>query len=136
MRNLAYVTKSKLILPWCYKNLVEYLSAIRNEDKYCNRTLKNKIFLRKILKENLSLDYDIMGKKGWTINFEMFIDLNFKMIEEEISNCFIWDSKNIQKYLYSQFQLLKMGRPLKKEDYYFIHNMFKLSVWLNKNIKK
>jgi asparagine synthetase B (glutamine-hydrolysing) len=133
MRNLVSITKTNLNLPWCNENLVNYLTGIKDEYKYNNYTHENKLFLRKLLKEKLSLDYDLLGKKGWTIDFEKFINVNFSLIEEEILKCHLWNFFELRKYLLLQHRIIIKSGCLDKRDYYLIHNLFKLSIWVNNN---
>lgn len=86
-RNFADTTTSNLILPFTNEAVASYFAQMPETYLFDRKLLKNKLILRKILKERIELDSDKLGKLGYTFDFIGIIKNNWEFISHEILSC-------------------------------------------------
>lgn len=132
-RNFADSLQSNLILPFSNEKIAEYFSKLPEQYLFDRKYLKNKIILRKILKDRIGLDSDAIGKMGWTYDSSSIVLRNWDLIFLEIQQCDLW----------SQAGLIKIVRRLEKRINgtswggraagRFVYRIYLLSAWSNAN---
>lgn len=133
LHNFADAYDSNIVLPFANREIAEFFAKMPEQNLFCRKSLKNKIILRKILKERISLDSDAIGKMGWTYDSSSVVINNWSWMKQEISVCTLWN----QKYLNSIVERLKkvMTTNHKYADFSgrLIYRLYLLSVWHNRN---
>lgn len=133
LRNFTDVNKSNMILPFADENISEYFALMPETLLFDRKSLRNKLILRKILKERMNLDSDNIGKKGWSYDYSSIVINNLDLITNEIENCQFWSAlgtnkvlTRLKKKLYGTDWSAETSRRL-------IYRLYLLSLWLNKN---
>jgi len=138
VRNFSDLNRSHLILPWMNEEVVKYLFTIDKGYLFDEKELKNKLILRDILKEDLDLDSDKLGKKGYAFDYWKILILMGDKVRDEILSCKLWDNKEI-KILIDRLYLNLQKKPKRASKIKsLIHRLYLISAWYNHNkyIKK
>jgi asparagine synthase (glutamine-hydrolysing) len=128
-RNLATLSHANLILPWCNSDVAAYFSKIPENLLFDRKHLKNKLLLRKILKERIGLDSDKLGKMAFSFDFFSTLMMMKSEVSQNIINCKLWDKQEIQKrltYLFNTSNYNSKNRTL-------IQRLYLISAWYNTN---
>jgi len=129
VRNFAEVFDINLILPWTNSEIAKYVGKVSEKCLFDRKRFKNKLPLRKLLKERLDLDSDSLGKYSYGFNEYKFLkSIDFK-VKEEVIECKLWDSKHIQK-------LFRIVEERAEKDKFFqklYTKLFLISAWFNHN---
>jgi len=128
-RNLAAVSNANLVLPWCDSNVAAYFSTLPEETLFNRETLKNKLLLRKILKEKIGLDSDKLGKMAFSFDFFSTLMMMRREVTESILNCQLWNKREIKErltYLFNHSQNNSKNKTL-------IQRLYLISAWYNTN---
>ncbi|CAA6817474.1 MAG: Unknown protein [uncultured Sulfurovum sp.] len=128
-RNLAFINNAKLILPWCDTHVTHYFSTLPEHYLIDRKIFKNKLFLRKILKEKISLDSDKLGKKAFSFDFFSILMEMREEILNEIIYCKLWNQKEIKTFTTKLLQKSKNNQKSK----IFLQRLYLISSWYNKN---
>lgn len=133
VRNFANHTKSNLILPWADQSVVDYIFSIAPDLLFDKVALRNKIVLRELLKGELSLDSDKLGKLGYEFDFFKLLQSNREYVESEVLNCKYWDKEQSAKLLDDLRIKSKLhdSRALIHQVLY--QRLFLISAWINNN---
>ncbi|BCK04398.1 hypothetical protein [Vibrio paracholerae] len=133
LHNFVDVNHSSLILPFANEKVASYFSNMPEKYLFDRDGLKNKLILRKILKERLQLDSDEIGKMGWTYDSSSVVLNNWDWIMEEIDSCKLWDNENtfivcgrLRNKMQSNHKYADLSGKL-------IYRIYLLSAWYNKN---
>lgn len=133
LHNFVDVNHSSLILPFANEKVASYFSNMPEKYLFDRDGLKNKLILRKILKERLQLDSDEIGKMGWTYDSSSVVLNNWDWIMEEIGSCKLWDNENtfivcgrLRNKMQSNHKYADLSGKL-------IYRIYLLSAWYNKN---
>ena len=128
-RNLAFINNANLILPWCDANVADYFSTLPEKYLINRKEFKNKLLLRKILKDKIDLDSDKLGKKAFAFDFFTILLSMKKEVISEILTCKLWDKKEIEILTKKLFD-----NTLKNEkSKILLQRLYLLSAWYNKN---
>lgn len=135
VQNFADSVNSKLILPFTDRNVVNYITNLSEENLIDSNNLKNKIFLRQLLKKYIGLDSDKLGKYGWGFHPTELLFNNLKFYSSEIISCKLWEQDQIKTILKRL-----ISNAIKADSSYiatnartYIFNLYLISAWINKN---
>ncbi|BDX03992.1 hypothetical protein MACH16_27400 [Marinomonas pontica] len=133
LHNFVDVNHSSLILPFADEKVANYFSNIPEKYLFDRDSLKNKLILRKVLKERLDLDSDKIGKMGWTYDSSSVVLKNWDWMMGEIGSCKLWNDKNI--FFVCERLKNKMQSNHKYADLSgkLIYRIYLISAWHNKN---
>ena len=133
VRNFSDSVGANLILPFTRQSIAEYFSKLPEEYLFDRTALKNKLILRKILKDRLGLDSDELGKLGFSYDSRSVVLQNWDDITHEIYACDLWNQAGVREVVQrlrkrmdgKGWGALTSGRLLYK--------LYVLSYWFNKN---
>lgn len=95
VRNFCDAYGSRLVLPWASQSVAEYFARLPEEWVFDRRRLKNKIVLREILKNRISLDSDKVGKRGFSFDKDDVIDRRWPWVYQQIAACELWNGRGV-----------------------------------------
>ena len=127
-RNLASIYDANLILPWCDEEVASYFSKLSERQLFSRKNFKNKLILRKILKEKVALDSDKLGKMAFSFDFFSILMLMEDDVKNEIITCQLWNKNNIK----TLFMTL-MTKSYAKKNQILLQRLYLISAWYNKN---
>ncbi len=133
VRNLSDVTHSNLVLPWTDPYVATYFSTLPENILFDRKSFKNKLLLRKILKEKIDLDSDKLGKKAFEFDFYSLLLMMKQEVNNEILTCGLWDSKGISAILDRLYNISDSNSMFYRNGKYLIHRLFIISLWFNQN---
>ena len=133
VRNFADVTDSNLILPWTNQKVAEYLSKLPESYLFNRKNLKNKLFLRTLLKDKMGLDSDKLGKKAYGFDYYNILMMMKKEVDYEILSCTLWNEKEIEKLLSLLYKKIDAKHKSIARLKDIIQKLYLISVWFNKN---
>jgi len=96
VRNFSDSVGGNMVLPWANQHVSEYFAKMPEVYLFDRKALKNKLVLRRILKDRIGLDSDLIGKKGWTYDHTGLVMLNFAYIFNTISECSLWSLDGVE----------------------------------------
>ena len=99
LQNFCDVYESNLVMPFTSPKIKDFFEDLPLNLIYDLKTNKNKIFLRKILKNKLDLDSDKLGKMGWSYDINGIIISNFNWVKSEIFECKLWSKPQVDKLI-------------------------------------
>jgi asparagine synthase (glutamine-hydrolysing) len=96
-RNFTDVMEANSLTPFSNETVTKYFAKMPEEYLFDRKSLKNKLILRKILKERLGLDSDAVGKMGWTYDSHSIVIHNWGYLTDEIYACTLWHQPGLVK---------------------------------------
>ena len=114
VRLSASIYGNNLILPFTNEKVAEYLWKLPTHHLYDRKTFRNKLILRKMLKERIGLDSDKLGKMAYVFDFYSIRMLMRKEVDHEILSCGLWNSMGVSKVLDSFYSKIA-ANPEKAE---------------------
>ena len=133
LHNFADVNNSSLILPFANEKVAKYFSQMPEKYLFDRDNLKNKLILRKILKERLDLDSDKLGKMGWVYDASSIVLQNWGWIMEEIELCKLWEQKNLFDVCKRLKNMMQSKHKYADLSGKLIYRIYLISAWHNKN---
>jgi len=133
VRNFSDITDSNLILPWASQKVAEYFSKLPEKHLFDREGLKNKLFLRKMLKDRLGLDSDKLGKMAYGFSFYNILLMMQKEVNYEMYTCKLWNEKGIENVLNNLYQKIENNHRSKERAKTLIQRIYLLSAWYNNN---
>jgi len=130
VRNFAEVYNCNLIFPWTDEEIATYFAKLPERYLFDRKTFKNKLILRKILKDFLDLDCDKIGKFSYP--FDAF-GLLMKMedhVKDEIFSCKLWNRKEIEKLYKSFLEKINKNKKYRRLKSLIIR-LYLISAWFN-----
>jgi len=130
VRNFAEVYSCNLIFPWTDEEIATYFAKLPERYLFDRKTFKNKLILRKILKDFLDLDCDKIGKFSYP--FDAF-GLLMKMedhIKDEIFSCKLWNRKEIEKLYKSFLEKINKNKKYRRLKSLIVR-LYLISAWFN-----
>ncbi len=128
-RFLAQAYGAKLILPWTNEEVALYFAQLSEDELFDRKNFKNKLFIRKILKEYLDFDVDRVGKFSYPFNAYRFLLLLEDFALEELKACPLWEKKEVLR-LYQEIKR-KAEKTGKKVFKTLLLRLFLISLWAN-----
>ncbi|HIP51462.1 MAG TPA: hypothetical protein EYG94_05160 [Campylobacterales bacterium] len=128
-RNLAFINNANLVLPWCDSNVAQYFASLPEKYLIDRKEFKNKLLLRKILKNKINLDSDKMGKKAFAFDFFVILLSMKDEALSEILSCKLWERKEIETLTKKLFN----STPSNEKSTILLQRLYLISSWYNKN---
>lgn len=134
VRNFTDSTDSNLILPFANEKVAKYFSKMPEKYLFDRKSLRNKIILRKILKDRIDLDSDVLGKMSWNYDPSTILKQNWDWFFQEINNSELWNKNELNMILNRFYKIM-----VREQNYYSnfagrqIYKLYLLSIWKRKN---
>jgi asparagine synthase (glutamine-hydrolysing) len=97
VRIFADAISANFVLPFANLKVADYFAKMPEIYLFDRRTLKNKLILRKILKDRIGLDSDALGKMGFSYDSRSIVLQNWETITREIYACSLWHKPGLEK---------------------------------------
>ena len=135
MRNFTDVINANFILPFANKNIAEYIFNLPEKYLFDRQTLKNKIFIREILKDRIGLDSDKIGKRGWGYNANVYLINNLDFIKKKILSCTLWQPPiyNLLERLINNIHNIRNNNYTSRTSRSLIIRLYLISSWYTLN---
>lgn len=131
--NFSDYLGSNIVLPFATQKVAEYFATYPEEYLFDRSKYKNKIILRSLLKEKLSLDSDEIGKMGWSYDTRTLILNNWELLLNEISVCSLWNWKETEQVIYRLRKSIIAKGKYSEFSCRLVYRLFLLSMWKNKS---
>ena len=130
VRNFATVYRANLIFPWADRKVADYVKKIPEKYLFDRKQFRNKLLLRKILKEELGLDSDALGKFSYGFDAFGFLQKMEKEARREILECKLWDSRGVKTVLSRLEEGIRKRKRIFRKLWV---RLYLLSAWYNHN---
>ncbi|WP_010628920.1 asparagine synthase-related protein [Halomonas sp. KM-1] len=131
VRNFSDAMKGNLVLPFSNFQVAGYFSKMPEKYLFDRESKKNKLILRKILKDRLGLDSDALGKMGYSYDSSSVIINNWDFIVEEIYSCNLWDKIGLKYVINRMHGNMERKGWSGKAAGQFLNRIYLLSAWYN-----
>lgn len=132
-RNFADSINSIMILPFAYQQVAEYFAKMPEQYLFDRKALKNKLILRKILKDRIDLDSDALGKMGWSYDSSSIVIQNWESVTKEIEQCSLWNQKNADSIINRLLRIMQSSHKYSELSGRLIYRLYLVASWKNKN---
>lgn len=132
VRNFTNAIEANLVLPWASKNVAQYFATMPENYLFDRKLFKNKIILRKILKDRIGLDSDKLGKMGFSYDIASIILKNWDWVMFQIGNCSLWSKKETYKILNNLKYIAENKKINSLTSIFLINYILLISFWNNK----
>jgi len=123
---------SNCILPFANQAVAEYFQKLPEAYQFDRTTRKNKLILRKILKNKIDLDSDSIGKKGYVFDYSSLLTSIFPDVTREIHSCRLWKTSEIRSTCKRlEYKVLNTNDNSAAKILYL--RLYLVSAWLNRN---
>lgn len=133
VRNFSSSVGANLVLPWTNENVAKYFATMPEVYVFNRKAFKNKLILRKILKERIGLDSDKIGKMGFSYDKASVIQENWVWVKSQIVNCSLWKPQGLQHIVTRLKNLAEGNGRNAVVAAGFLYRLFLISIWHNKN---
>ncbi|WP_394169169.1 hypothetical protein [Saccharospirillum alexandrii] len=133
VRNFADSVSSNLILPFANEKVAMYVSSISNRYLFDVGSNKNKLVLRKILKDRIDLDSDIIGKMGYEYDTKSLLLANWDSVVSEIERCKTWNQVEIFTVVIRLKKVMHKNHKYSRLAGQLLYRLYIISIWLNEN---
>jgi len=133
VRNFADVNNANLISPWTNEKVAKYFSKLPEKYLFNRKEFKNKLILRKILKDRIGLDSDKLGKMAYEFDFYTILMMMKKEVDNEILSCKLWNKKGIEKVLNNLYKKIESNHRFTGRIKALVQRLYLVSAWYNKN---
>ena len=117
----------RAVFPYSDPELSDYYFNLPEPDRFDRATLTNKILLRRMLREKLDYDDELLGKRVFEFDGVGFLSDHRALVEREIFDCPCW-TQEVQPLVRG---LLDRPRALRK-TWPSLIALFQLSGWLSR----
>lgn len=126
------IINSNSIFPWTNLDLVNFFLNLDGKYLFDKKFLKNKLILRKILKKNLNIDFDKIGKKDFKFDYWKLMSNNEHFVKKEINNCLLFYNKDYLKLLIDKlFNNSYKNNILSNRSKTLLNQIFQICLWYN-----
>ncbi len=132
-RNFADSIKSNMILPFANQQVAEYFAKMPEEYLFDRKALKNKLILRKMLKDRIGLDSDALGKLGFTYDSRAIVLQNWNWMLQEMQQCKLWDQPGLMKVVNRKKNRMNGTGWGAGAAGRLLYRIYLLSAWYNKD---
>ena len=132
-RNFTDVIGANALTPFSNETVAKYFSKMPEKYLFDRKNLKNKLILRDILKEEIGLDSDAIGKMGFVYDSRSVVLKNWEMISEEIFACDFWDKEGVKKLINRLRNSMDKKGWGARVSGRLIYRLYLISSWINKN---
>jgi asparagine synthase (glutamine-hydrolysing) len=133
VRLSASIYDNNLILPFTNEKVATYLWKLPSRYLYDKKHFKNKLILRKMLKERIGLDSDKLGKMAYVFDFYAILMLMRKEVDEEILSCGLWDSRGVTEVLDSFYRKIAANPAKAEKITTLLQRLYLISIWYNQS---
>jgi asparagine synthase (glutamine-hydrolysing) len=133
VRNFANSVDANLILPWMNQKVVAYFQRLPEGVLFDRKGLKNKLLLRKMLKERMNLDSDKLGKLAYGFDFYSILMMMKREVDHEIRSCALWNKEGIDTVLNTFYKKIASRHPSSERLKILIERLYLISAWHNNN---
>ncbi|RAR56804.1 asparagine synthase (glutamine-hydrolysing) [Onishia taeanensis] len=99
VRIFAEAVGSRLVLPFSNEKCARYFSKMPESYLFDKKSSRNKLILRDLLKDRLSLDSDKIGKMGFSYDSRSFVINNWEWMQSHIYACDVWDKAGVDEVI-------------------------------------
>jgi asparagine synthase (glutamine-hydrolysing) len=131
LRNFADATGANAIFPWSNELVAKYCFDLPQAVLFDRESLRNKIFLRDLLKSRIGLDSDSVGKRPFSFDFVGFILSNWRLVLDEVVPCQLWSKSNAETILQRFRMSAEQSGKYQKRAAHLLLRIFLISSWLN-----
>lgn len=132
-RNFADSINANMILPFANQHVAEYFAKMPEEYLFDRKAKKNKLILRKILKERIGIDSDALGKLGFSYDSRSIVLQNWDWMLEEIQECRLWHQPGLVKVVNRLKGVTQSNHKYAVLSGRLIYRIYLLSAWHNRN---
>ncbi len=132
-RNFAEVFGCNLIFPWADEEVAAYCARLPEKYLFDRRRFRNKLLLRKILKERLGLDSDALGKYSYGFDAFTFLQKIPGRVREEILSCPYWNRQGVEEVLNTLMTRIERHPVRYRRLKNLVVRLYILSAWLNRS---
>jgi len=97
-RNVADLSGSHVVFPWCDEELARYYFNLPRDSKYDRKNLINKLLVRQMLREKLDYPDQEIGKRAFVFDVDRFYRTHKEWIYEEVLGCSLY-SESGRRYV-------------------------------------
>ena len=127
VRGLSHAYGHNVLFPWTDTRVVEFIFQFSESVMFNREGLKNKVFLRKMLKERIGLDSDALGKKTFGFNGWNIVSNNKEWALDTILSCRFFNREETER-LVSRFWRKSEPDPISRAC---IYRLFVFALWAN-----
>ena len=132
-RNFADSIHANIVLPFANQHVAEYFAKMPEQHLFDRKTLKNKLILRKILKDRIALDSDALGKLGFSYDSRSIVLQNWDWMLQEMQQCTLWHQPGLVKVI-NRMKARMNGKGWGAGSAgRLLYRIYLLSAWHNKN---
>jgi len=124
---------ASFILPFANENIAKYFHQLPEKHLFDRTTLKNKLILRKILKDRLGLDSDELGKLGFSYDSRSVVLQNWDDIIHEIYTCDLWSQAGVREVVQRLRKRMDGNGWGAGAAGRLVYRVYLLSCWVNHN---
>lgn len=133
VRNFADSVNANMVFPWANQRIAKYFSKMPEQYLFDRKTLKNKLILRKILKDRIGIDSDSLGKLGFEYDNSALVLQNLDYIIQKITACSLWHQPGLLKIITRMKKRMNSkGRGSRKVKV-FLCQLLLISSWHSHN---
>lgn len=132
-RNFADSINSTLVLPFANQQVAEYFAKMPEQYLFDRKTLKNKLILRKILKDRIGLDSDALGKLGFSYDSRSIVLQNWDWMLLEMQQCHLWKQAGLEQVIARMKNRINGTGWGSGSAGRLLYRIFLLSAWFNSN---
>ena len=133
VRNFVNSINANMVLPWANQRVAEYFSKMPDQYLFDRKTLKNKLILRKILKDRIGLDSDSLGKLGFSYDTRAIVLQNWEWMLKEMLQCTLWNKINLVKVVTRIKNRMRGGGWESRSAGRLLYMIYLLSAWYNRH---
>jgi asparagine synthase (glutamine-hydrolysing) len=133
LQNFVDVNHSQIILPFADTKVAEYFAKMPEIYLFDRKLLKNKIVLRDMLKNRMSLDSDKLGKMEWSYDSASIVLKNWDDVLQELQNCKLWDKTGLLKLVNRLKGSMESNNRNAISSGRLIYRVYLISAWHNRN---
>lgn len=131
--NFADYVESNAILPFADSEVAKYFGKVPKRYLLNEKTLENKLILRKLLMDKMDLDSNKIGKMGWSFDSRGIVSKNKQFIYDEVCNSKYWDSVELNLLLNRLYKNVGLNSRKGIVSASLIYRVYLISLWLNHN---
>lgn len=132
-RNFADSINSNMVLPFANQQVAEYFAQMPEQHLFDRKTLKNKLILRKILKDRIGLDSDALGKLGFSYDSSSVVMHNWDWMLQEMQQCTLWHQPSLLRMVTRLKDVMQSEHKYADFSGRLIYRTYLLSAWYNRN---
>lgn len=133
VRNFTDSIGGNMILPWANQQVAEYFAKMPEAHLFNRKSLKNKLILRKMLKDRIGLDSDVLGKMGFSYDSRSIVLQNWCHITQAITACPLWHQPGLAKVTARLKITMQSNHKYADLSGRLIYRIYLLSAWYNHN---